>query len=203
LKPANETVVLIHGFAAHWVVMAPIAAYLKTYRYKTRFWTFRSTSRSISDISNDFASFLRTIDEETARFHLVAHSMGSIVSRLAVQQTPLKNLGRMVFLAPPNRGLPAARLAPAWLRRACPAVDDLSDDQTSFVNRLSTHETDQIGIIAANCDVLVPIASTHIENENDHATVLGSHNSLLVDPRVFRMVLRFIKTGTLRDTRNG
>jgi len=61
------------------------------------------------------AAKARELDEDAAieRLHFVGHSMGAIVVRIALTVTRPRKLGRVVLLAPPNRG---ARLADFALR---------------------------------------------------------------------------------------
>jgi pimeloyl-ACP methyl ester carboxylesterase len=140
---------------------------------------------------------LRRLDESDRidRVHFVTHSMGGIVARVALQHQPLKKPGRLVMIAPPNRGTPlATRFSwlPRWLFRPLP---ELTDDPRSFVNLLQPPQGLQTGIIAASHDIIVPIACTHLDGQCDHIVIRGLHTHILFRRQTAEQVLAFLHTG--------
>jgi hypothetical protein len=135
------------------------------------------------------------------RIHIVAHSMGAIVARTALSTGhPLTNLGRVVLLAPPNRGTPVARYAAKVVGHVCQGIADLSDHSDSFVSRLPSPNSVDVGIIAARFDVLVPVANTHLDGECQHVVLNATHNSLLVSRAAANCVRAFLATGRFESS---
>jgi len=191
-----ETVVLLHGFLAPAFVMHPLRIRLTWLGYNAVVWHYPSIFPSIQTHSARFRDFLKEQDASGSRFHIVAHSMGSVVTRSALVESKLSNLGRLVFLAPPSRGTPIARWAPRFLKRFILPLKELEDIPSSFVNQLPESTGFETGIVEAKFDILVPAAKTHLKVEAAHCTVNGTHNSILLSSHVARLVDRFLRSGS-------
>jgi pimeloyl-ACP methyl ester carboxylesterase len=94
---------------------------------------------SIEPHAARLAGKAKEFDDDTGveRLHFVGHSMGAIVVRRALAISRPRKLGRVVILAPPNRG---ARLADVALRLFGPrlvAATELCSHPDSYVNRLA------------------------------------------------------------------
>ena len=117
----------------------------------------RAYGPPLSGMAGSSADVLRRLDEEDAhdQIHLVTHSMGGIIGRIALAEYMPLRFGRFVMIAPPNRGSHvAARLAP-YLGRICPPLVQLTDGSESFVCSLPPPTVAELGIIAAEGDFLV------------------------------------------------
>jgi pimeloyl-ACP methyl ester carboxylesterase len=191
----SEKVILIHGFAAHWLVMHPFAMACQKRGYQAHQWTYDTIFRSIDTSAMRFSKYLHEIDRLGTPYHIVAHSMGSVVTRAALQTgKSLTNLKSIALLAPPVRGLWLAKFAPLALKKYCPSIDGLRDTPLSVVSRLANISPNvRSMVVAASHDVLVPVANTYLPACESHQIVLGTHNSILFDPRVFKMVLQFFE----------
>ena len=177
--------------------MWPLAGRLKSSGFRVSFWDYLSLFASIETHAERFSEYLSTKLSGEARFHIVAHSMGAIVTRAALNRSRFPNLGRIVLLAPPNSGSPMARVASSVLGRLVTPTRELSSSPTSYVNQLKTDSNFEIGIIAAKFDLLVPEANTHLPSQRQHETIIATHNSLLLSRRANAMTARFLRTGTL------
>lgn len=102
---------LVHGFGAIRLVMRPLAYQLRSRGFRVQHWTYLSLFDPIERHAIRFFDFLRTDTATERRFHIVAHSMGSIFSLAALNRGVFPNLGSLILLAPPNRGSPVARIA--------------------------------------------------------------------------------------------
>jgi pimeloyl-ACP methyl ester carboxylesterase len=138
---------------------------------------------------------LKQLADRCDLLHVVAHSMGAIVVRLAMRGERLPHLGRLVLIAPPNRGTPVARLFGPLLRPVCPAVAELSNSADSFVNQIGACDGLQVGVIAARYDLTVPRSSTLLDGQTDHICLAGTHNSLLFQQTTAAQVHAFLSTG--------
>ena len=177
--------------------MEPLSRALEKAGFETRSWSYASLSGTIQEHADELSAELARLgrDASVRRIHLVGHSLGGIVIRAALVSGVPEKLGRVVLLAPPNRGSAlAGRLAP-WFGGWIGALAELSDDPASAVNRLAVPEGVEIGVIAASWDGKVPVELTHLEGEADHLVVAGVHSFLMNQTQVQRQVVQFLRAG--------
>jgi pimeloyl-ACP methyl ester carboxylesterase len=193
----RQLVVLVHGLAANRLIMRSLATSLGKAFAATLNWGYQSLWSPIERHSRELAALLRQLDQgrEHDRIHLVTHSMGSIIGRLALAEYLPERFGRFVMIAPPNRGSHiAARLAP-YFGRICPPLEQLANHESSFVCSLSPPAIGELGIIAAQADFLVLEASTRLGCERDHIILPGLHSSLLWRAETAEQVRHFLEYG--------
>lgn len=195
----HDVVILVHGLAANRVIMAPLARALKAGLGKILNWGYSSLWSPIERHGKSLAGILRQLDEtHHGRIHLVTHSMGGIIARVALGEFHPQRLGRMVMVTPPNRGSRvASRLAP-WLGRICPPLVQLAACENSFVCSLPPPEVPELGVIAAAGDYLVHEESTRLGCEKDHIILPGLHSSLLFQRETADQVRHFLEHGRFR-----
>jgi pimeloyl-ACP methyl ester carboxylesterase len=200
----RELVFLLHGIAAPSWMMTPLARRLEAAGYVVNNWGYRSIRRSIDEHGERLARELQRVADEspTTKVHVVAHSMGSIVTRDALVRGLPKNLGRVVFLGPPHGGSPMASLFGPWLRPLCRPIDQLAARAGSFVNCLGALEGVEFGVIAASLDVLVPLASTHLAGQREHVVLRSMHSQLLFRTDVAAMTGNFLRHGAFAGAHN-
>jgi len=177
MESPNETVVVIHGFGGKRLWMAPLS-YRLSRRYNVVNWSYFSYGGSIEDHAARFAEFIESMDAKQ-RLNIVAHSMGSIVTRAALQKisaSTLASVGRVVMLAPPNAGSNVAKFVSPVLGPICLPIKQISSRKDSYVNQLPNQNTCETGVIASKYDMLVPIKNTMMNDLADHRTVFGTHN---------------------------
>lgn len=197
--PTNDDIVLlVHGFASHRAVMWPLSLRLQSFGFRAVSWSYASLFSPIDAHATRLRAFCTSQFSNEPRFHVVAHSMGAIVTRVALDSAPLPNLGRIVLLAPPNKGSPIARIASRFLANILVPTRELSDQPTSFVNRLSNSGDLEVGIIAAKFDLLVPVQNTHLPSERSHKTRFATHNSLLLSRKASIDIANFLRTGSFQ-----
>ena len=97
-------VVLVHGFCTNRFAMWPLAHLLRREGFKVRQWSYNSLFEPVAIHAKRLSHFLSAIQKNEGCFQIVAHSMGAMVARSALYQCEHQNLGRLVFLAPPNGG---------------------------------------------------------------------------------------------------
>jgi len=192
---SKELIVLVHGFGGKRAIKWLIASRLRSLGFRVQSWNHLSFLGSIDAHADRFFQFMNSQLAGERRFHIVAHSMGSIVARSALTRGEMPNLGRFVLLAPPNLGSPAARLASKILGNFIPPTCELSDANTSYVNQLGTPTGLEAGVIAAKYDILVPVRNTHLATEKCHIAIAATHNSLLLSRAVCANIASFINTG--------
>ena len=195
MKEIRERVLILHGFAMCGLVMRPLQYWLGRNGFDATLWCYPSLKTPISTLAKSFAVHLDQMERDSIPYHIVAHSMGSIVARAALLNTSHSGLKRMVFLAPPIHGTPVGKLASRFLKQWFPPLLDLSDAEGSFVNMLPKSLPVETGIIAARFDILVPRKNTVLSSEYPHQVKNGTHNSILASPRVAKLVASFLASG--------
>ena len=197
----SDGVVLVHGLAANSLIMAPLARALGRHFAHVKNWGYSSLWSRIERHGRALAEQLRELDERVeGRIHLVTHSMGGIIGRIALAEYSPKKFGRFLMIAPPNRGSRvASRLAPI-LGFLFPPLAQLCDDKGSFVCTLPQPGFGELGVIAASSDFYVHEESTRLGCEKDHITLPGLHSSLLLSRATAEQVRHFLLHGRFRRT---
>ena len=166
--------------------------------YTTLNWSYPSAIGSLEKHAKQFRLLIEEYSLSETRVHIVAHSMGAIVARLAISYGPLCNLGRVVLLAPPNLGSPVARILGPLFWPICPAVSQLSSHPNSFVNQLEESHDFKVGIISAQFDILVPFRNTPLDTQSEFICLAATHNSLLFQKNVVEHIDSFLSNATFR-----
>jgi hypothetical protein len=199
-----DSIVLIHGFAASPCWMKPLGWRLASLGFRVLYWSYPSLFGAIETHSRNLHTYLQQLGTTDVPVHLVAHSMGSLIVRHMLSQIEQQSeessrlhclSGRSVFLAPPSRGTPMARYAGRVLGGIFPAVPQMSDASGSFANQLPALSCQQIGIIAARYDPLVPISQTRLPLPCQHTVITGTHNSILLQSKTAQLTTAFLLHG--------
>ncbi len=196
-KP-QELVVLVHGIASTRWIMLPLAWRLRRKGFAVRLLGYYSLTGSNRRFGRWLTKNLRRIEAKGAwpRIHVVAHSMGSIVTRCALQEELPESLGRVVMLGPPNGGSHMATfLTPLYGWISKPLVE-LSDKPDSFVNQLPpAPEQVDIGVIAARRDNVIDLDRTHLAGQRDHRVVNTWHTGVLWRRETADYTAKFLREG--------
>lgn len=193
-----ETLVVLHGIAAHSWWMAWLSRQIARPASRVLNWSYPSLSRGIPEHAAELAAVLRQLptDATAGRVHLVTHSMGCIVARGALNLYQPPNLGRWVMLTPPNRGSHiASGPLGRWLSPWIPAVGQLADTRGSYVQELAVPEGIEFGIVAARWDWLLRRETTPLPGQRDYLLVDSLHSGVIFQRRVARAVRNFLDYG--------
>lgn len=192
-----EVVVLVHGLGRGPSSMEPIRAPLEAAGYDVRNWAYDSTGQTIETSSEQLSGFLSRLDDSpnVDRIHFVTHSLGGILVRHALATDEPAKIGRVVMLAPPNRGSESARFWAPLAGKLIKPLGQLSDDPDSDVNQIAVPEGVEIGVIAAAQDGKVKVADTHLAGEADHLVVPGFHTFIMRREEVAEQVMHFFRHG--------
>ena len=195
----REAVAVIHGLGSNRLFMSPLVWRIRGAGFNAVNFGYASFFKSISEHADSFGQVLDKLDQDPRfdRWHIVAHSLGSIVTRHLLSQQDWSRLGRVLLLAPPNLGSPAA----TRLSRLLPlsqTVRQISHRPESFVNQLSPAKPldhVQFGVISASYDFVVSAESSRLPFEHQHLTVFSGHNGLLVRKRAAEETIHFLRHG--------
>jgi pimeloyl-ACP methyl ester carboxylesterase len=208
-------VLLLHGHGRTGLSMGLLAA-----RLQAAGWHSLAPSYGFR---RDFPAILAHLREPVARFadgvdrlDIVTHSMGGLVARalIAAQRPP--NLGRVVMLAPPNRGsaladlllrlgLAEAVLGPAHghllTRRSAEAealLGSMVDYELGILAGSRSLSPVPASLLAPPHDGKVSVLSTHLAGMADHLVVPVPHSLMPAHPVTGAQALHFLQQGRFR-----
>ncbi|MXW09624.1 MAG: alpha/beta fold hydrolase [Gammaproteobacteria bacterium] len=207
---ARESVVLMHGLGRTRASMALLAERLEWAGYDVANVDYDSRGGTLAEHAETLAAEVSACCAAAPRVHFVGHSLGGLVIRRYLADTPPESLGRVVLLAPPNQGSEVAD----WFREQelghllGPAGMGLGTGETGIPASLPPPEY-EVGIIAGNRsfnpigsalipgpdDGMVGVDNTRIEDV-PLIVVPRSHTFLMNDRFTTEAVIVFLRRGT-------
>ncbi len=211
-----ETVIILHGIAKTNKSMRSVETALKNEGYQTLNITYPSQTKDL----NGLTTYLNE-NHLTSQFwkthhkvHIVTHSMGGLLARRYLDiykyEIPTSKLGRVVMLAPPNKGSEVSDLIhklPPYKWYYGDAGAELTTDAQSK-NKSDIYY--DLGIIAGTkewpyfaaafvtpgkSDGRVTVENTKLDGMKDHVSVNGTHTFIMNKPNVHKYIIEFLKNG--------
>lgn len=213
---SGEVVVALHGLFRARTSMARLCRYLHDAAgFACCNVSYPSTRADLETHAANLASVVAGLSG-AERVHFVGHSLGNIVVRryLAAREkavdAPLPDIGRVVMIAPPNRGAQLARrLARLGLLHVVlgKAFTALGSEPASFEAELATPR--EFGIIAGargresgynpllvgDDDLVVSVEETRLDGAADFLAVPATHTFIMNRPEVQRQTAHFFRHG--------
>lgn len=195
---ASECVVLLHGLGRSYLSMTVLQFALENAGYEVWNEGYPSRSKTVEELAPVVGEALDDCRARGARrVHFVTHSMGGILVRAYFRGRAVPDAGRVVMLAPPNRGsaIVDANRESWWFRWSTgPAGQQLGTGSDSLPNTLPPLPL-EVGVIAGRHDGKVSVASTRLAEMKEHLVVDSAHTFLMNTPTVIRQVKAFLKDG--------
>lgn len=214
LASPPDTVVLLHGLGRGPLAMKRLERTLRSEGYHVLNLRYASQTHDIATLARTTLAPVLGPDAPHARVHLVTHSLGGILVRQYLHDHGVPSrLGRIVMLAPPNRGsevVDRLRTWPVYRWFNGPAGLQLGTDAQSVPNRLGPVPAGvEVGVIAGDFswnpllssaitgpnDGKVSVARSHIDGERDHIVVSSSHTWLMWRAFTLTQVSAFLRDG--------
>lgn len=195
----RQVVVTAHGWMAGRRSMRRLNRAFGDAGFETINWGYPSLRGSIVQHGNRLGELLTRLTEshDVERVHLVTHSMGGIVARVAIQVSGIESFaarkcGRLVMMAPPNAGSRLTRLPLGPFASWFPHLSELSERSDSLVNQLPLPQRMRVSVLAASRDFVVTVAATRLACQVDHLVVPTTHQRLASDSRAIRAAVGWI-----------
>ncbi len=213
--PTGAVVIALHGLARTGVSMRILADRIEAGGYRVAVIDYPSTDATFDELLASLHTEIARCCQQAHRVHFVTYSLGGILTRAYLAETPLPRLGRVVMLAPPNRGsewVDRLRGLKAFRQHFGPVGSDLGTGPDSLPQRLGPPNF-EFGVIAGtkvlnplgwlmipgDSDGTVSVERTKLEGMSDFLEVPHSHTFIMNSPEVADATLRFLKTGRFRE----
>jgi len=214
--PKKDVIILLHGLLRSPRSMNSLASYLSQTGFEVENIGYPSRKYPIEQLVELVAKKITPVIEKNfetgASIHFVGHSLGGILIRSYLKKTPVKNLGRVVMLGPPNQGTEYTdKLKNFFLYQwiTGPAGQQLGTEPTSVPNQLGTIDF-ELGVIAGDRSIdplsyfLIPGANdgkvsvkrTQIEGMSDFLLLHYNHDFMMIKSlEIHQQIAYFLKNG--------
>ncbi|WP_223578931.1 alpha/beta fold hydrolase [Kangiella taiwanensis] len=209
----KEAVILIHGMGRSRRSMKKLERYLRHKGYVTYNRSYPSTVANVERsavhyINSALANISR---DEISKIHFVTHSLGGLLVRYYLTHHKIKQVGRIVMLAPPNNGSEVAERYRDhfWYRWMTGAPgQQLHKNDNPLLNKLRPLEA-EVGVIAGTRssdpwfnhvfkgehDGKVSVNDTKLSEMKDLITVDHGHTFIMNKRKVKRHIVNFLAHG--------
>ena len=202
-KTGNACVVLVHGLWMNAAALLMLQKRLHERGYRVERFGYPTVRAGLKENAAQLSRVLKSLQSET--IHIVAHSLGGLVTLHALELNPEPRVRRIVLLGSPIAGsLTGRRLAQFRAGRLLMgASSGLWDERHS----VKAPDGVEIGIIAGTLpiglgylvgrlprphDGAVRVSETHLDNAADTVLMRVSHSAMLFSGSVGEQVCHFL-----------
>ncbi len=208
---ADQMVVLIHGIMDRPLIMWKIQNRLVEEGYAVLNFDYASTKEGMDTVIADLEQAVRPHVAVMDSIHFVTHSLGGLIIRAYLKYYSADNFGRLVMIAPPNKGsVLAERLEdfPVYLWLFGPAGQKLGNDADDYSRQYPPPQipfaiiagglgNDQgfNPLIPGDDDGTVGVSETQLSAAADFILIAGLHTTLLWQTSVSDQIVSFLTRG--------
>jgi pimeloyl-ACP methyl ester carboxylesterase len=198
-------VLMLHGLWMPALAMRPLARRLAAAGYEPEVFGYHAVLGGPEAAIGRLCLRLRE-----APTHVVAHSLGGLITLQALEREPDLPVPRVVCLGAPLCGSAAAGglARHAWAGRALGRSAELlrcgcrpwrgRAEVGMVAGRMPLGLGQFFGGFDGDSDGTVAVAETRLEGLADHVVVAASHSTMLVSPAVADQVVAFLRDGRFR-----
>lgn len=214
---SREKVIVLHGIFRSCHHMRKVTKFFREHGYDTDCIKYPSTKFTIMELVEYVHSKIleKTEGKDFKKIHFIGYSLGGVITRLLLSKYKLKNLGRVVLLAPPNKGSEVASfLKNFWPYKLLwgPAGQELELGLPTVKKHLKKTSA-EIGVIAGNYSIdmissiwlikgeddgKVSVESTKFNGMSDHIILPVSHTFFPLHKSIHEQTLAFIENGKFK-----
>lgn len=213
--PGNETVVLLHGILRSGMSMNILKYRLRYEGYDIVNITYPGNKKTLEELTEFLHKELSLSPSfnGASKVHFVTHSMGGLVTRYYLERHRPANLGRVVMMAPPNKGSEFADFM-CDKKSLCRIFEKVYGPAGQQLRTNHEHAEDkvdyEVGVIAGSRSInpvapfvirddrhdgIVPVERTKIDGMKDHIVLPASHTLMMYNPGVQKQISHFLKNG--------
>lgn len=202
-QDSADEVILVHGVWMFGMELRLLGKRLREQGFRVSYFHYMSIFGSPEEAATRLAERLNRSD---SRVHIVAHSLGGVISLKALALREHALSGRMVFIGTPAQGAGAARrlqklnvgwllgksldvlVEPALLPGLLPETATIAGDRRFGIGQV-------FGGMETPHDGTVAVAETRLPGASDHCVVHGNHFGMLFMKEVAQRVAEFLRNG--------
>lgn len=202
----SETVILIHGLWMPGIVLMPLQRRLRAAGFAVRRFSYPSWR---DGLAGNVGRLSRCVAETRGEvIHLVAHSLGGLLTLSMLAQRPDARIGRVVMLGTPCAGCHCGftlaaipLLAPVvgrtfadWFRQPRPKLPPRPEIGVIAGTRRIGFGLLIPGLARPN-DGLITVDETHLESAADSIALPIHHSGMLFSRACVLQIASFLRTG--------
>lgn len=209
-KDTGQRVVLLHGLWRSRHAMEPLARRLDAEGYRTLNIPYASSRHPLDRITREIREQVREFAADEP-VHFVTHSLGGIIARILIAESPPWKQGRLVMMAPPNGGSeiidwisrkpllrtligPAGRsLATDGVPSQLPALPPDLEAIAIMGNRVSIPFFTKL--LGAENDGIVSAERGKLHGLRGFSVIGADHTFIQIHPDAVRQTLAFLRYG--------
>ncbi len=207
----DEPVVIIHGLWVHGLVMGWLGRRIAQEGFNTRTYSYPSVRLTLSENADRFARYCASL--AAPRVHVVAHSMGGLVTLKMLERHRHVRCGRLILIGTPYTGSFAAdrfarwpggrtllgRSIAEWLREIPPLP--ANPDDTGIIAGTRGYGLGRL--IARGMpqphDGVVAVRETAVPGVTRRIVMKVGHTEMLLSRAVARQCCAFLRDGQFAE----